>query len=382
DKDDGYSCKNCHKLFQRFAELMKHAKQCSSPCLIKKNLNQDNQKEIINLNRSSSSSSSYDILIKNSLPLLSSSSSSSIITTTNNSTNKKDNYCEQCDKYFHSIRDFNEHQTFHMQAFINAATLFPLAAYHPAAAAAAAAAMAAFSSQLFQNNQNFAMVGLDLNNSNEINKKSSISLSSFGSDSSNDIEDGDGDGDDDGNGNGDEDGDGEGERERDRDRDGDGDGDGDGDDEDLCDDSNDENKKQNCQKRNRTTILPEQQDYLMSKYSIESNPSRKMLEDISEEVKLKKRVVQVWFQNTRARERKGNIKFDSNTNLNLNLNLNLNINSNSNSHDNNQIIINKKCVHCSLEFKLKSTLENHLLLKHSDLYKKKEDLLLIDYDFF
>jgi hypothetical protein len=124
-------------------------------------------------------------------------------------------------------------------------------------------------------------------------------------------------------------------------------------------DSSDENRKisnVNNQKRNRTTILPEQQDYLMSKYSIESNPSRKMLEDISSEVKLKKRVVQVWFQNTRARERKGNIKIDSN----------------------GSIIINKKCLHCSLIFKLKSTLENHLLTKHNDLYKTKEDFTDLD----
>jgi hypothetical protein len=128
-------------------------------------------------------------------------------------------------------------------------------------------------------------------------------------------------------------------------------------------DSSDENRKLsnvNNQKRNRTTILPEQQDYLMSKYSIESNPSRKMLEDISSEVKLKKRVVQVWFQNTRARERKGNIKFDSNI-------------------IQNGTIINKKCLHCSLTFKLKSTFENHLLTKHNDLYKTKDD---IDLDLF
>lgn len=50
-------------------------------------------------------------------------------------------------------------------------------------------------------------------------------------------------------------------------------------------------------KRLRTTILPEQLDFLMQKYTLESNPSRKMLESISEEVGLKKRVVQVWFQN-------------------------------------------------------------------------------------
>ncbi len=142
-------------------------------------------------------------------------------------------------------------------------------------------------------------------------------------------------------------------------------------------DSNDESRKTshvNNQKRNRTTILPEQQDYLMSKYSIESNPSRKMLEDISSEVKLKKRVVQVWFQNTRARERKGNIKIDSNSNSTSNLNLNLNLNGGT--------IINKKCLHCSLTFKLKSALENHLLTKHNDLYKIKDDLNLIDLDLF
>ncbi|CAF2037346.1 unnamed protein product [Rotaria magnacalcarata] len=347
DKDDGYSCKNCHKLFQRFAELMKHAKQCSSPCLTtKKNSNKDLIEDNSNSLLNRSSSSSYDMLIKNSLPL-----SSTVVT---NSLNKKDNYCEQCDKYFNTITEFNEHQTFHMQAFLNAATLFPLAAYHPAAAAAAAAAaMAAFSSQLFQNNQNFPMIGLDLNNSNSINKKPSRSLSSFGSDSSNDIEEN------------------EGIEGNDIDAE-----EHDDDDDDINgEDSNDENKKNSSsQKRNRTTILPEQQDYLMSKYSIESNPSRKMLEDISEEVKLKKRVVQVWFQNTRARERKGNIKIDFNSNSNSN--------SNINSNDINNIIINKKCLHCSLTFKLKSTLENHLLLKHNDLYKKKEDLLLIDYDLF
>ena len=58
-------------------------------------------------------------------------------------------------------------------------------------------------------------------------------------------------------------------------------------------------------KRLRTTILPEQLDFLYQKYQIESNPSRKMLEQIAGDVGLRKRVVQVWFQNTRARERKG-----------------------------------------------------------------------------
>lgn len=48
-------------------------------------------------------------------------------------------------------------------------------------------------------------------------------------------------------------------------------------------------------KRLRTTILPEQLNFLYECYQNESNPSRKMLEEISKKVNLKKRVVQVNF---------------------------------------------------------------------------------------
>lgn len=51
-------------------------------------------------------------------------------------------------------------------------------------------------------------------------------------------------------------------------------------------------EKQN-NKRLRTTILPEQLNFLYECYQSESNPSRKMLEEISKKVNLKKRVVQV-----------------------------------------------------------------------------------------
>lgn len=61
-------------------------------------------------------------------------------------------------------------------------------------------------------------------------------------------------------------------------------------------------------KRLRTTILPEQLNFLYECYQNESNPSRKMLEEISKKVNLKKRVVQVrchswwteisWFHRT------------------------------------------------------------------------------------
>ncbi|XP_064537522.1 zinc finger protein 2 isoform X2 [Drosophila montana] len=60
--------------------------------------------------------------------------------------------------------------------------------------------------------------------------------------------------------------------------------------------------KQN--KRLRTTILPDQLNFLYECYQTESNPSRKMLEEISKKVNLKKRVVQVWFQNSRAKDKK------------------------------------------------------------------------------
>ena len=58
------------------------------------------------------------------------------------------------------------------------------------------------------------------------------------------------------------------------------------------DDSNSSSEQQR-DKRLRTTILPEQLDYLYQKYSLDCNPSRKQLDAISEEVGLKKRVVQV-----------------------------------------------------------------------------------------
>ncbi|XP_053901231.1 zinc finger homeobox protein 2 [Malaclemys terrapin pileata] len=68
-------------------------------------------------------------------------------------------------------------------------------------------------------------------------------------------------------------------------------------------------------KRLRTTILPEQLDILYRWYVQDSNPTRKMLDCISEEVGLKKRVVQVWFQNTRARERKGQFRCSASTGI-------------------------------------------------------------------
>ena len=94
-------------------------------------------------------------------------------------------------------------------------------------------------------------------------------------------------------------------------------------------------------KRLRTTILPEQLDFLYQKYQNESNPSRKMLEQIAGDVGLRKRVVQVWFQNTRARERKGHFRPS-------------------------QQFISKRCPFCTSIFKVRAALEAHLTSKHPD----------------
>ncbi|KAH3774395.1 hypothetical protein DPMN_175777 [Dreissena polymorpha] len=106
-------------------------------------------------------------------------------------------------------------------------------------------------------------------------------------------------------------------------------------------DDQDDDHDQPKDKRLRTTILPEQLDYLYQKYQIDCNPSRKQLEAISKDVGLKKRVVQVWFQNTRARERKGQYR----------------------AH---QQLIHKRCPICRALFRAKSALESHLATKHPE----------------
>ncbi|CAG2208256.1 ATBF1 [Mytilus edulis] len=103
----------------------------------------------------------------------------------------------------------------------------------------------------------------------------------------------------------------------------------------------DDDHDQPRDKRLRTTILPEQLDYLYQKYQLDCNPSRKQLENISRDVNLKKRVVQVWFQNTRARERKGQYR----------------------AH---QQLIHKRCPFCRALFRAKSALESHLATKHPE----------------
>ena len=58
---------------------------------------------------------------------------------------------------------------------------------------------------------------------------------------------------------------------------------------DGCDTDEKDESGQPRDKRLRTTILPEQLDFLYQKYQVESNPSRKMLEQIASEVGLRKK---------------------------------------------------------------------------------------------
>uniref|UniRef100_A0A672H1P2 Homeobox domain-containing protein n=1 Tax=Salarias fasciatus TaxID=181472 RepID=A0A672H1P2_SALFA len=58
-------------------------------------------------------------------------------------------------------------------------------------------------------------------------------------------------------------------------------------------------------RRSRTIIQAEQLDILYGCYFKDPNPGKHEFEQISEWVHLPKKVVQIWFQNMRARERKG-----------------------------------------------------------------------------
>ncbi|KAM9502748.1 zinc finger homeobox protein 3-like isoform 1-T1 [Salvelinus alpinus] len=69
-----------------------------------------------------------------------------------------------------------------------------------------------------------------------------------------------------------------------------------------------EGDEQRRDRRQRTTISSAQLEVLYQRYSLNSNPTRSVLEGITRDTGLKKRVVQVWFQNTRARQRKGQLQ--------------------------------------------------------------------------
>ncbi|KAG7522139.1 zinc finger homeobox protein 3-like [Solea senegalensis] len=99
-------------------------------------------------------------------------------------------------------------------------------------------------------------------------------------------------------------------------------------------------------KRQRTTITPEQLEVLYQRYSMDSNPTRGVLESIARDVGLTRRVVQVWFQNTRARERKGQFRsMGPGSGFSLGLN-------------------HLRCPFCRALFKVKSALDAHMRSRH------------------
>ncbi|XP_053689983.1 LIM/homeobox protein Awh-like [Sabethes cyaneus] len=66
----------------------------------------------------------------------------------------------------------------------------------------------------------------------------------------------------------------------------------------------DDSQKCNKTKRVRTTFTEEQLQILQANFIIDSNPDGQDLERIASVAGLSKRVTQVWFQNTRARQKK------------------------------------------------------------------------------
>uniref|UniRef100_A0A3P9P528 Homeobox domain-containing protein n=1 Tax=Poecilia reticulata TaxID=8081 RepID=A0A3P9P528_POERE len=70
-------------------------------------------------------------------------------------------------------------------------------------------------------------------------------------------------------------------------------------------------KRYRDMRRSRTIIQAEQLDILYGCYFKDPNPGKHEFEQIAEWVHLPKKVVQIWFQNMRARERKGEVRFIS-----------------------------------------------------------------------
>ncbi|CAB1323137.1 unnamed protein product [Coregonus sp. 'balchen'] len=108
-----------------------------------------------------------------------------------------------------------------------------------------------------------------------------------------------------------------------------------------------EGDEQRRDRRQRTTISAEQLEVLYQRYSLNANPTRSVLEGITSDTGLKKRVVQVWFQNTRARQRKGQLQTLGRGGLGVGLGDN-----------------HRRCPFCRALFKAQSALDSHVRARH------------------
>ena len=73
------------------------------------------------------------------------------------------------------------------------------------------------------------------------------------------------------------------------------------------------NLKGNKTKRVRTTFTEEQLSVLQANFQLDSNPDGQDLERIAHITGLSKRVTQVWFQNSRARQKKHSVRIKAQT---------------------------------------------------------------------
>ena len=72
----------------------------------------------------------------------------------------------------------------------------------------------------------------------------------------------------------------------------------------MFDFSDSESSGKSKAKRVRTTFTEEQIQVLQANFQLDSNPDGQDLERIAQITGLSKRVTQVWFQNSRARQKK------------------------------------------------------------------------------